>query len=159
MRHTVKHLARKNTKKAVQDLLGDSQALETVASMLGKHIFEKEIAYISSPATLSTLYTSWNVGTITKFKWEDLWLDIANTAPAMSAVLLNAVPSHKAKDLIPSLCIIVAMLAKARNRRLDVVQEILSLILHTGHASTQVQSTMYSHTWFIRKPHLSDTLL
>lgn len=138
VRHSIKHLARSNTRKAVQDLLSDSETLQIVTSMLGKLIAEKEIAQISSPATLSGLCNYHDVATITNFCWSQLWLDIVETTPALATLLMSIIPSHKKDALVPALCVIVAMLAKARNRRMDVVQELLSLILHAGHASMQV---------------------
>lgn len=138
IRHSIKHLARSNTRKAVQDLLSDSATVQLVASLFGKMIAEKEIAQISSPATLSGLHNYHDVAAITNFRWSQLWLDLVETTPALTTLLMSAIPSHKKDALVPALCVIVAMLAKAQNRRLDVVQELLSLILHAGHASMQV---------------------
>ena len=107
--------------------------------MLGKTIAEKEIAHISSPATLSGLHNYHDVAAIANFHWKQLWLDIAETTPALTTLLTSIIPSHKQDALIPALCVIVAMLAKAQNRRMNVVQELLSLILHAGHASMQVR--------------------
>ena len=143
-RHSIKHLARNNIRKAVQDLLSDSATLQVVTSMLGKQIAEKEIAQISSPATLSGLRNYNDIAAITNFHWSQLWLDIVETTPALTTLLMSIIPAHKKDALIPALCVIVAMLAKARNRRLDIVEELLSLILHTGHASMQVGTYLSS---------------
>lgn len=138
VKHTIKHLARSNTRMAIQDLLSNPNTQQTIASMLGKTIAEKEITYMSSPATLSGLRNYHDISAITNFKWEQLWEDITATAPALTTLLLSIIPQHKEKSLLPALCVIVAMLAKSRNRVMDVVQEMITVILHAGHASSQV---------------------
>ena len=58
---------------AIQDLLSNPNTQQTIASMLAKTIAEKEITYMSSPATLSGLRNYHDISAITSFKWEQLW--------------------------------------------------------------------------------------
>ena len=59
--------------------------------------------------------------------------------------LEGLMPKDKKDDLVPCMCLIASMIAKAKNRRLNVVQELLSVVVHAGHASKQVCMHAYTN--------------
>ena len=84
------------------------------------------------------------------FSWANLHRQFQMRCPNLLRILSLALPSQKRSSLYPCLCVIIAILAKANNKKADLVQLLLSLVLLYGHASSQVGSyyaCMYTVVW------------
>ena len=73
-----------------------------------------------------------------QFCWELVWEEITKKAPILVSLLQLSLPQKSKLDKKPVICMCVAMLAKFRNPKMCHVQAAISLILHAGHAGTQV---------------------
>lgn len=143
LRHAIKHLSRANIELAIKDLMSDKEAGLAVARSVGRLISDNEIKYISSPSTLSDLRNIHDLQQIQHFSWTSVLTDIAGTAPMLLVLLESVIPQHKKDTLMPCICLIVAMIAKARNKQLNIVQQLISLVLYAGHITKQVRTCTY----------------
>ena len=55
--------------------------------------------------------------------------------------------------MYPCLCVVVAMLAKAKNKNAHLVQLLLSLVLLYGHSSSQVSEQTCTHIYTLMLLH------
>ena len=81
------------------------------------------------------------------FSWESLWMEILQKAPMFVSVLESCLPAKTKLDRRPVICMCAAMLAKYRNPKMCHVQAAVSLLLHAGHAGTQVGIHTYTCTY------------
>lgn len=132
----IKHLAGGNYEATVKDLIGNEEGKRALVAIAGREIFEREIGTITSYKSLTDLHAHEIAQKCRNFSWESLWRNIQTSAPMLSSLLQQLTPSQKGETLTPAYCMITAMLAKARNRRVCFLQEAVSLILHAGHTST-----------------------
>ena len=77
------------------------------------------------------------------FSWSSLFEELKKRCPHFIRILSLVLPSRKRTEVYPSLCVVIAMLAKAKNKNAHLVQLILSLVLLYGHSSSQVSGHAY----------------
>ena len=68
------------------------------------------------------------------FTWESIWLEMKSKAPICLSILDGCLPQTS----ISVTCLCFAMLAKSRNPKMSLIQSVIALILHAGHAGSQV---------------------
>ena len=73
------------------------------------------------------------------FSWESIWMEISNKAPTLSSILTNCLPVKTKPDKKPIICVCAALISKLRNQKMCHVQSAISLLLHAGHAGSQVR--------------------
>jgi hypothetical protein len=125
--------------------MSDKDTGLAVARSVGRLISDNEITYTSSPATLSDLRNVHDLKQIQEFSWTGILTDITGTAPMLLAFLESVMPKHKKDTLMPCICLIVTMIAKARNKQLNILQQLISVVLYAGHVTKQVCSCMHDH--------------
>ena len=139
-RAAIKHLAKGNYEATAKDLLLSEEGKRTILAMVGKEIFQGEIGTITSYMSLSYLRSTELASKCSIFSWDTLWDDLKTFVPMLTSLLQHLTPSQKASQLIPAYCLIIAVLTKARNRRICSLQEVISLVLHAGHTSSEVRN-------------------
>ena len=77
------------------------------------------------------------------FSWSKLYQEFQRRCPQLLHILSLALPPQKRTKVHPCLCIIIAILAKAKNKNAHLVQILLSLVLLYGHTSSQVSMHAY----------------
>lgn len=117
---------------------------EDITRAAAKHIgmcIRKEIKVLCSDKH-NSLLREWTQASMELFTWERLWLELQEMAPLTILLLQSSFPykvstTVKTRSLI---CIIIAVLTKSRNKRMNALQSMASLILYAGHAGKQVYS-------------------
>ena len=79
--------------------------------------------------------------TLESFTWTQLLANLSETAP-MTVLLLKTLTSSCTKNPDVVICVCCAILLRARNQRMNLVQRLVSVILHGGHATKQVNASM-----------------
>ena len=75
-----------------------------------------------------------------QFTWKRVWDELQLDAPLMMSILTNFLPPSKKNDesLRPALCLCASIFLKLRNQKVNIAQNIISLVLKGGHATKQV---------------------
>ena len=115
---------------------------EDITRVAAKHIglrIRKEIKVLCSDKHNSLLRERTQTS-MELFTWESLWLELQEVAPLTILLLQSSIPyksstTLKTRSLI---CTIIASLSKSRNKRMNALQSMVSLILYAGHAGKQV---------------------
>lgn len=156
MQHSLKayavSLARGNLKAIARRLSTEQSVVGVLVKSLTVTV-RKEIKRMCSDV-FSSIQREHSETAFRQFSWESIWQELVQSAPVLAAVLQGCVAQTKEKSSRPVLCMIAAMLFKIRNPKMSLVQSVISVILHSGHASTQVGAnvkailaTLY-HTFF-----------
>lgn len=137
-RHAIKHISRGNMTLAIRDILALEGGPEKMAICLAKYIRDTELKAIASPDSLITLRHYNLKKSFTSFTWQDLWIELQTMLPTFCTYLQFLLPTGKRETLIPAVCTVAGMVAKANNQQLNMVQDMLSIILYGGHTTTMV---------------------
>lgn len=113
--------------------------------MLLGNFINMEIKHLCSDNFNSIIRENSKAG-MEHFSWQSVWLELETCAPLLIIVLKQALKiiSTNKKDIILSM--LICMLLKLRNPKMDYLQSMISLILYAGHAGKQVAITSYSYT-------------
>ena len=110
---------------------------------------------MSSSESLATLAEGQLQSTAAiKFSWEGIYEEIAQCAPTLQRILSLALPEEKREKAKITICMIVAMLLKQRNKNAAFLQSLVSLVLFAGGATRQVCkqcmcNCMHHHIWIV----------
>ena len=137
-RHAIKHVTKGQLSLAVEDIMSSEVGLQATTTGLANMIYKKEIAYLSSEQCSISLAFSRNLSTLASFSWMKLWDDLKRAVPSLSIFLQTVMPSKAEEHNIPAWCTIIGMIAKHKNNKLNMLQQILSILLYAGHTTMQV---------------------
>lgn len=107
------------------------------AMLLGKFVNE-EIKHLCSDNFNSIIRENSKTG-MEHFSWQSVWLELEKHAPLLITVLKPALKIITT-DKVIILIMLICMLLKSRNPKMDYLQSMISLILYAGHAGKQVCS-------------------
>ena len=109
---------------------------------------QKDLTKIASKSQHSSCLRETTLSALENFSWEKLHSELRLTAPTFFRVLEGCVNVRRRRRVakrvrkvnLPMLFLGVcaALLLRHRNRNLNLVQRIISLILHSGHAGKKV---------------------
>lgn len=119
---------------------------KNVVRGVGK-LMHQEFKFLCADSFPSMLRDTSDVA-LEHFSWESLWIEISRKAPTFVSVLESSLPAKTKLDKRPVLGMCAAMLAKFRNPKMCHVQAAISLVLHAGHAGTQVSMNMHHFNWY-----------
>ena len=88
------------------------------------------------------------------FTWSSLFEELKKRCPQLIRILTLVLPPRRRAQVYPCLCVVVAMLAKAKNKNAHLVQLLLSLVLLYGHSSSQVSEQTCTHIYTLMLLHL-----
>lgn len=121
---------------AVKDPLTRPAIIEGVTNMINK-----ELKTMCSRSFDSILREKSQVA-MEHFRWESVWGEPLQSAPVLMAILQGSIVRRKSVELPrrakPVLSMCASMLLKFRNPQMCYLQCVVSLLLHAGHAGTQV---------------------
>ena len=144
-------VGRKHRASIARQAMKDSQIKMKVLDILGRHV-QKEMKLLCSKNTPSVLRDN-SPDAVKKFSWNAVTSELETRAPTLFKVLMVLVVNrgfHQKSNVAPKksrtskpthtavvgMC--AAILMKNRNVHLNLVQRVLSLALHSGHASKHV---------------------
>ena len=121
----------------------------TCLKVLEKYI-QKDLTRVASTKTGSSCLRQRTLDALQTFSWAKLHLEFKSKAPTLYRVLQGCVNVHRKEragkqgsvkrrpndTAVLSVC--AAILLRHRNQHLNILQRIISLILHSGHAGKQV---------------------
>ena len=111
---------------------------------------QKELTIVASKSRGNSCLREQNLEALETFSWEKLHSELSSTAPTFYRILCGFVnvqqqkraskkkSKYQCQSNMSVLGVCAALLLRHRNRYLNLVQKIISLILHSGHASKQV---------------------
>ena len=113
-----------------------------------KQAIQKEIAILCRKSSESLLRKT-SLEVLCNFSWERVSEEIGSTCPTFHAVLDACVDVRRQRQRIPILkprrCsnevvvgVCAAIILRHRNHHMNLLQRLISLILHNGHSSKQV---------------------
>ena len=137
-KHIVKAVARRSKRSVATECMKDVAVKKYVMKKIGEEV-RTELKKLSSESTNSILQQS-GPNIMETFTWEALHSELTKHTPVLQGLLQSTGihgqnrPNFKA---IVALC--VALLAKNRNPRMNLLAKIFSLIMYSGHSSKEVQ--------------------
>ena len=97
-----------------------------------------EIVSLCSDRVRSTLLNP-STESLENFSWEALYTELTSNCPILTQILTTGIrikqPRHNHKSIV-SLCI--AMMCNYRRKSMSLVQQIISVLLYTGHCAKEV---------------------
>ena len=73
------------------------------------------------------------------FKWNTLMSELLKYTPILKGLLESTgIPCRNRPNFDAVVCLCIALLARNRNQRMNLVAKILSLIMYAGHSSKEV---------------------
>ena len=148
-RHMGKSVARGSKKTLVDQCYDDLETRNYLMKKIG-WIIMKEIKTMCS-ARVQSILCSESKDVLKNFKWDDLMTELCTYAPLLNKILHFCTKTSKIKrnrDATIGTC--AAILFKFRLSRMNLIQKIISLILHAGHCGKQVSVCALSvHCLFV----------
>lgn len=147
-------VGRQNRPSIARQAMRDPKIKKMVLNILEKDV-QKELTKMSSKSTNSCLRQR-HLEALDSFSWDSLLSELQLNAPTLYRVLQGCVSVKRrervmkkggrkgmvARSYRPSnsaiLGVCAALLLRHRNHNMNVVQRIISIILHGGHAAKQV---------------------
>ena len=131
-------LARNNKKGLLHQILRNKRLEQHAAKRIGMAV-TREVQILCSD-TFMSIFRERSRASMEHFSWDTLWCELQTAAPT-SVCMLQACfnTSGKSQAAKPVLIMLMAMILKHRNPKMNIVQSIVSLILYAGHAGKQVR--------------------
>ena len=132
-----KSCCEKSKKTLAQEALKDPATRKYITEMLGKELAQEVKAMASDGA--NSILQSQDSDHLKDFNWNMLLSELSKYAPLLNSFLSSATTTKTPRpntDAVIGMC--AAILLHNRNRKLNLVQKIHSLILYAGHTSKKV---------------------
>ena len=153
-------VGRKNPAAIARQALCNYVIRERVMLILKKDI-QEEIRRMCSKSTSSSLMSHDRLS-LQHFRWEQLFAELRSVAPTFLRLLTACAnvkrrerakkngkrgkPTRPGKEVTVGIC--AAILLRNRSPKMSLVQRLVSLILHRGHASKMVYNNyIHSHAF------------
>ena len=133
-----KAVARKKKKTIAAETLKDPVLKGYVVDLIGKEV-AKELKNMASTKAESVLQSQ-DVAQLKLFSWDVLLNELSEVAATLKQILTCATKTRVTRsntNAVIGIC--SAILLNHRNPNMNLMQKIISLILHAGHSSKQVQ--------------------
>ena len=163
--HSLKKLGRsigrRNRRSIARQSMNDPKIKKRIIQLTGEHI-RKEMKTMCGLGTISLL-RDFTPARLRSFQWADLVAEMQQSAPTLLEILRGCVTRKKRKDRVGKtyrvsdesvIGICAAILLRHQNPQLNLVQQIVSLLLYSGHAPKMV-CTNYVHVATISLKHVS----
>ena len=136
-KHLGRAVARRSHKKIAYECFDDPAIRKHILRRIGQEI-RKELINMSSEKVKSVMRMRSKVD-LNTFTWKRLLDEASTHAPVFFYILSSATKTKiKRSNTQAVLGTCLAVLLKHRNQSMNLVQKIISLILHNGNASKQV---------------------
>ena len=101
-------------------------------------MLQRDIRGMCSKRINSVLHNK-SAAILRQFTWDSLMKELAQHAPTLLHVLKGCtLTSRKKENQDATICLCAAILLRFRNRNMNLLQRILSLILYAGHSAKLV---------------------
>ena len=135
-----RRLSRGNLRSMASLAVKDPLTRPTIINRLTS-IISKELKNMCSKSFDSILRDE-SQAALEHFSWESVWGELIRSAPTLMAILQGSITRKKSVEqsqrVKPVLCMCASMLLKFRNSQMCYLLCVVSLLLHLGHAGTQV---------------------
>ena len=135
-RDIIKSLAHKHYYAAAKHILDHRQLRKLVIAELGQHM-RNELKKATGSSS-DSLITRHDVQSLQSFSWVNLEADLIQHCGQLHDFLRLCVPKQKRNQARGILSLIIAMLGKFTNQKARFVETVISLMLLSGHATSQV---------------------
>ena len=140
MKRLARSVAKEDRNSIVCNILKDNRMKYLAVKKVGNLLRQELINTCSSKS--ATYYQSSNPKSLMKFKWADCDLDLKRTAPLLHYILESCVKANRSPkrslDSIVLRSMIGGILLRNTNERVNIVQQLLSVILYGSRAPKQV---------------------
>ena len=133
-----KSIVRGNKKIILKRVTHDKDGKKNAAVLLGKYISE-ELKCICSD-NLNSILRENSKASMEYFSWQSIWLELEKHAVLLTTLLKHALKLSNTNKKDNVLSMLISMMLKSRNPKVDQIQSMVSLILYAGHAGKQVYS-------------------
>ena len=150
LKQVARSVGRRSHPAIARQVMRNPKTRTTCLTILEKDI-QKDLSRVASMKGGSSCLRRRTLDALQSFSWEKFHLELKQKAPTLYRVLQGCVnvrrrergrgrktrKTHRAHNsAVLGIC--AAVLLRHRNQHLNVVQRIVSLILHSGHAGKQV---------------------
>lgn len=135
-RDIIKSLACKHYQSAAKHVLDHHHLRKLVIAELSQHM-RKELGKATGSSS-DSLITRHDAHSLQSFSWGNLENDLIQHCGQLHEFLKLCVPKQKRNQARGILSLIIAMLGKLTNQKARFVETVISLILLSGHATSQV---------------------
>ena len=136
-KHLGKAVARRSKKTIAVQCLKDQDIRKYVLKLIEREVHNEVKALCSNDAD-SILQQS-DPEVLKSFKWNTLMSELVKYTPILKGLLESTgIPRRNRPNFDAVVCLCIALLARNRNQRMNLVAKILSLIMYAGHSSKEV---------------------
>lgn len=132
-----KAVARRFHSSVADECLKQSETRKVLFQKL-VHLLRKDVKRMCSNEVSSVLQDK-KAKALSDFTWQKLMVELAANAPTLLQVLQGCTFTRTPrKNRVATIGMCAAILLRFRHQRMNLVQRILSLILHAGHSAKLV---------------------
>ena len=150
LKKLARSVGRRNHPAIARQVMRNPKTKAICLNLLEKDI-QKDLTVLASKKGRVLCLRQKTLDALQSFTWEKLHLDLKMKAPTLYRVLQACVNVHRRKhagktghtkthcthnSVVLGMC--AALILRHRNQHLNLVQRIISLILHSGHTGKQV---------------------
>lgn len=132
-----KSLARGSKCALVRGCFKDAITRKYIVRKVANEVHHEIVSLCSDRVHSSLLNPSTEL--LENFSWEALYTELNSNCPILTQILQTGIrikqPRHNHKSII-SLCI--SMMCNYRRKSMSLVQQVISVLLYTGHCSKEV---------------------
>ena len=149
-KHVVQTTRYKKSPYTVRSIMKTSGIRPHIVKLLCKSI-TRECKLLSSQKS-SLKYVS--AKAVKTFKWKAMENEMKAVAPTLLAILRSAIIKRSSPPDMRKVCMAAALLLKARNKNMCLVQSFVSVLLYAGHCSKLVShncdASIYIHVYQVQ---------
>lgn len=148
-------MGRKNRRSIARQAINDSSIRKHCITYLG-NLIRKEIKTICSSKNPSLLRKR-DTQVLQSFSWDELLKELRSKSPLLMSLLQKCIDEKKLvktknvkkskKNMTMCICTCAALLLRYNNESMNLVQRIVSILLHNGGASKRVSTYMYVYAY------------
>ena len=132
-----KSLAHGSKCALVRECFKDDTVRKYIIRKLGS-MAHNEIVTLCSDKVNSTMLNP-HPDLLSSFTWEELYLEMNNHCPVLTQVINYATRTRQTRaNQKAIICFCVAIMCNNRRTSMSLVQQIISVLLYTGHTSKEV---------------------
>ena len=133
-----RYVGRGNKRPIAIAIVENKSLRNEVVSVLCNEV-NKEIKRLCSDSNDSILRMSTKPALL-QFTWDRVWNELQLDTPLFMSFLTNFLPPAKRsnENVRPAICVCASILLKLRNHKVNIIQNMISMVLKGGHATAQV---------------------
>ncbi len=134
-KRSAKTIARRSLKTLANECFSDVTTIRYLLKQFHKTIKTE----INSLSSLQSVFCHHSPNDLKMFSWDNLYNELQEKAPFLLDLLKAATETRNPRENRDAvICICAAVLLKYRLNKMNLVQKVISLVLHAGRCSKQV---------------------